>query len=88
MTIAQPVTDTYRGSNTGGLNPREAVDGPRGYGLSRDAGVAGDKEHFHAYTVRFYSALPVRQAHIRLLQIKDKYDQMAPDQERSMPGKI
>jgi hypothetical protein len=87
MTIAQPVTDTYRGSDTGGLNPREAIDGPRGYGLARDAGVAGDKEHFHAYTVRFYSAMPIRQAHVRFLQIKSKYEQMTPDEKRSFEQK-
>ncbi len=87
MTLTEAVTDTYRSGTIDGLNLRETTEGRRGYGISKDAGVAGDKEHYHTYTVRFYSALPVRQAHLRLLQINSKYDLMTPDQKRSFDEK-
>ncbi len=45
-------------------------------------GRAGE-EYFDYYIVRFFSALPVRQAYVRSLQIQNKYDKMDPDQRQA-----
>ncbi len=90
MTLTEQVTDTYRGDPNARAamgSPKETVDGPRGYGMARDSGVAGDKELYHAYVARLYSALPVRQAYVRLLQIKNGYDRMSAEQKRSFDEK-
>ncbi len=50
-------------------------------GLDRGVGVAGEKEIIHSYNVRLFSAMPIREAFVRLFQIRNKYDQM-PDGQR------
>ncbi|RPJ51348.1 MAG: hypothetical protein EHM23_34225 [Acidobacteria bacterium] len=50
-------------------------------GLDRGTGVAGEKEIIHSYTVRLFSAMPIREAFVRLFQIRNNYDQM-PDGQR------
>jgi hypothetical protein len=83
--LTEHVTDTYRGGESGASmgNPRETVDGPRGYGMARDSGINGEKEVHYAYVARLFSALPIRQAHVRLAQLRAGYDRMSEDQKRS-----
>jgi hypothetical protein len=57
-------------------------DRTRGYGADKGSGVSGEKELYHTYTVRFFTALPVRQAYVRMLQIMNQYDQMPEAQKR------
>src|SRR3989442_1767515 len=39
----------------------------------KDAGLQGEKEIFNKFTVRFFSALPVREAYVRMMQIVNNY---------------
>ncbi|MGH9338175.1 MAG: hypothetical protein ACRD1R_00935 [Acidobacteriota bacterium] len=47
----------------------------------QSSGVGGEKELFDAYTVRFFTAIPIRQAYVRMLQLNHKYDEMVPEQK-------
>ncbi len=51
-------------------------------GMDRGMGRAGEKDLIHSYTVRLFSALPIRQAFVRLFQIKNNYEKM-PSEQRS-----
>lgn len=42
----------------------------------KDSGISGEKEIYISYTIRFFSALPVRQAYVRMMQIINDYDKM------------
>ena len=48
----------------------------------KNSGLQGEKEIFNKFTVRFFSALPVREAYVRMMQILNKYDEMVPEQRR------
>jgi hypothetical protein len=39
----------------------------------------GEREIFKKYTARFFSARPVREAYVRMMQILNKYDEMSPE---------
>ncbi len=73
-------------SNMG--SPRAAVDPPRGYGADKGSGMHGEKEIFYAYTVRFFSALPIRQAYLRLSQLDKGYDRMSAEARRRFDAGI
>ncbi len=49
---------------------------------SKNAGLRGEKEFFYSFTVRFFSARPVREAYVRMARLMNNYDQMAPDQRQ------
>ncbi len=53
-------------------------------GLDRGMGRAGEKEIIHAYTLRLFSALPVRQAFVRLFQIRNNYESMPKEQQQRL----
>ncbi len=57
------------------------------HGMDRSPGVAGEKELYSTYTVRLFSALPVRQAFIRLFQIKNHYKDM-PTPQKEYYGRL
>src|SRR5229473_1441970 len=48
----------------------------------KGAGVGGEKEMYYRFTVRFFSARPVREAYVRMAQIMNKYDDMGADQRQ------
>jgi hypothetical protein len=48
-------------------------------GIDRGPGITGEKELLDAYTVRLFSALPIRQAFIRQFQIANDYEHMAAE---------
>lgn len=50
-------------------------------------GASGERAPEIHYTVQFRSALPVRQAFVRLSQIQNKYDQMNDAQKKSFDAK-
>lgn len=39
--------------------------------------IAGEMEIYNAYTVRLFTALPVRQAYVRMMQIMNNYDSLS-----------
>src|SRR2546421_8601669 len=47
-----------------------------------NSGVGGEKELYYRFTVRFFSARPVREAYVRMARLMNNYDQMAPDQRQ------
>ena len=46
----------------------------------KDSGLQGEKEIYNKFTVRFFSALPVRHAYVRMMQILNRYEEMEPAQ--------
>jgi len=76
------------GGQSGMGSPRAAVDPPRGYGADKGSGVHGEKEIFYAYTVRLFSAQPVRQAYHRLSQLDKDYDRMAPEAKQEFDTRM
>jgi hypothetical protein len=54
---------------------------PRGHGLNQQTGITGEKEVLDAYSVRLFSAPPVRQAHARMLQLRNNYDGLPAEQK-------
>jgi hypothetical protein len=74
-------------AGSGGADPRDRTDSSRGYGGDKGSGVAGEKELYDRYTVRFFSAPMVRQAHVRQLQIVNKYDSMTAQQKQDFDSK-
>ncbi len=53
-----------------------------------DAGVHGEKEGFQKFTVRFFSARPVREAYVRMLQIMNNYDRMGPEERKEFEARF
>jgi hypothetical protein len=56
--------------------------------LDRGPGIAGEKEIVDSYTLRLFSALPIRQAFIRQFQIANKYDQMSAEEKSRLDGQF
>lgn len=80
MTLTQQRMDVAS-SGSGdreGRDPRTVADDPRGFGMSKSSGISGEKEIYHHYDVRLFSALPVRQAYVRQIQIASNYSQLPP----------
>ncbi len=42
----------------------------------RGSGLRGEKEVFDTFIVRFFSALPIREAYVRVVQIDNDYDEL------------
>src|SRR5262245_12659074 len=56
--------------------------------VDTDSGLRGEKEILSKFTVRFFSALPVRQAYVRMMQLLNKYDEMAPEQRAEFDSRF
>jgi len=93
MTLAHIAQSSALDENAGGGqsgmgSPRTAVDPPRGYGADKGSGMHGEKEIFYSYTVRFFSAQPVRQAYVRLTQLDKDYDRMSFEGKREFDTRM
>jgi hypothetical protein len=53
-----------------------------GVTLGINSGLQGEKELYYRFTSRFFSALPVRQAYVRMARLMNNYDNMAPEQRQ------
>jgi len=87
MALGSPVSASDRGSRVEGTDKGFTIGDDRtlsgnSRGMDRGMGRAGEKDIIHSYTVRLFSALPIRQAFVRLFQIKNNYEKM-PSQQRS-----
>ncbi len=58
-------------------------DGKQGVSVTADRGQGNVAVEGVQYQAQFRSALPIRQAMVRLAQIKRKYDKMTPDQKKA-----
>ena len=47
-----------------------------------NSGINGEKEWTLDVIVRFFSALPIREAYVRMAELMNNYDEMAPDQKQ------
>src|SRR2546428_650206 len=47
-----------------------------------EGGYQGQNEAQYKFTVRLFSALPIREAYVRMLQIMNRYDDMPPDKRK------
>jgi hypothetical protein len=47
-----------------------------------EGGYQGQNEAQYKFVVRLFSALPIREAYVRMLQIMNRYDDMAPDKRK------
>jgi len=56
--------------------------------VGKDSGLQGEKEIYNKFTVRFFSALPVRHAYVRMMQLLNKYDEMASEQRAEFDSKF
>lgn len=52
------------------------------------AGARGERESFNKFTIRFFSALPIREAYVRMFQISNNYDQMTPEQRQEFDARF
>jgi len=50
--------------------------------------VGGEMVLYHQYTVRFFTALPVRQGYVRMFQIMNKYDEMSKEDQKAFDKKF
>ena len=50
----------------------------------RGTGISGEKEIFNQYTVRPFTALPIRHAYVRLMQLMNNYDSQPEDRKREI----
>lgn len=50
--------------------------------------VGGEMEVYHTYTVRLFSALPVRQAYVRMFQLMNKYDELSKEDKQAFDQKF
>ncbi len=74
------------GVKEGGVKGDEKVEfsgDPTGSRKDRmSSGAGGEKELMDTYTVRFFTALPVREGHIRALQLATGYDSKEPQDKQ------
>lgn len=54
----------------------------------KGTGVAGDKELYNNIVVRFFSALPVRQAYMRTMQLMNNYDSKSEGEKAEIDAKF
>jgi hypothetical protein len=55
---------------------------------AKNEGLAGEKELHYRFTVRFFSARPVREAYVRMARLMNNYDQMAPEQSKEFDARF
>jgi len=56
-----------------------------GRGGTRDSGTAtGEREQFRSMTMRFFTALPIRQGYVRMMLMMNKYDELSGAQKEEL----
>jgi hypothetical protein len=90
MTLASQSVDSgpAAGADSQMGSPRDLVSGGRGYGQDKGSGISGEKEQFYGYTVRLFSALPIRQAYVRNYQIANQYDRMSREEKQAFDARF
>jgi len=53
-----------------------------------NSGINGEKEWTLNVMVRFFSALPIRQSYVRMAELMNNYDEMAPDQKQAFAARF
>ena len=76
-----PWADTQTFTNLVGRD----LDSPVG---DAGVGVRGERETNDKFTIRFFSALPIREAYIRMYQIMNRYDEMNPQQRQDFDSRF
>ncbi len=55
---------------------------------SKGAGTGGEQERHSQYTIRFFSARPVREAYVRMIQLMNNYDSLPADQKSAFDQRM
>lgn len=58
------------------------------YSSESPGGNQGVNEANHQFTVRLFSALPIRQAYVRMLELMNNYDTLAPERRQEFDTKV
>jgi len=88
MTLANAATSAALDENASmGSSERSARAALGGAG-EKGSGMHGEKELFYRYTARLFSALPVRQAYLRLLRLDNNYDRMTADEKQEFDARF
>lgn len=58
------------------------------YSSESPGGNQGVNEANYLFTVRLFSAIPVRQAYVRMLEIMNNYDTLAPDRRQEFDSRV
>jgi len=53
-----------------------------------NSGINGEREWTLNVLVRFFSALPIRQSYVRMAELMNNYDEMAPDQKQAFAARF
>jgi hypothetical protein len=78
-----------RGGQDPGLGRNTNVTGnDTDRGMDRGPGITGEKELLDSYTVRLFSALPIRQAFIRQFQIATDYEHLPAEDKTRLDGQF
>ncbi len=51
-------------------------------------GLKGEKELYSQYTIRFFSARPIREAYVRMMQLMNNYDSLPGDQRQAFDQRM
>ncbi|HEY2933390.1 MAG TPA: hypothetical protein VGK99_16750 [Acidobacteriota bacterium] len=54
----------------------------------KGSGAGGDKELYNVFSVRFFSAMPVRQAYVRMMQLMNNYDAKPESEKAAIDAKF
>ena len=54
----------------------------------KGSGMGGEKEVTWKYTIQFFSALPIREAFVRMYQLRNNYDQMSDDKRTEFDSRF
>jgi hypothetical protein len=53
-----------------------------------EGGYQGQNEAHYKFTVRLFSALPIREAYVRMLEIMNRYEDMTPDKRQQFDNGV
>lgn len=57
-------------------------------GLTKEGGRSGENETYYKITGRFFSALPIREAYVRMSRLMNKYDEMNAEQKQQFDARF
>lgn len=60
------------------------ITSTRQYGGRNTRGVTGEREIYDTTTIRFFSALPVREAYVRMMQLMNRYDELGEQEKQAL----
>ncbi len=56
--------------------------------LSKSSGRSGESETYYKFTVRFFSAMPIREAYVQMSRVRNRYDGMNAEQKKEFDSRF